>query len=65
MHFLKAHKPKWLEEGKTKFNELQTEEAETKIIAISAAEQSGSFNPYKERDQLLVALDNPQHHDGV
>jgi hypothetical protein len=39
----------------------QTEEAEKKILAVAAAEQSGSFESHKERDQLAKALGNPKH----
>jgi hypothetical protein len=53
---LYAHKPKKLQEGKTKFKEPWTEEAEKRILEVAMAEQNGSLNPHRERDQLAEAL---------
>ena len=48
--YLKARKPKWLQEGWMKFNETQTEQVEARILAVAVAKQSEMFNPCKERD---------------
>jgi hypothetical protein len=44
--FLKGHKPKKLKEGKYKFNEPQTEQAEKRTLEVVVAEKSGSFEPH-------------------
>ena len=59
--FLKGRKPKKLKEDKTKFNEPQTEEAEKRILEVTAAKKSGSFEPRQERDVLTEVLGNPEH----
>lgn len=63
--FLKARRPKQLAQGKSKFNEPQTEEAEKKILAFVTAEQAGTFTPHREKDQLSAALGNPEHRGRV
>jgi hypothetical protein len=59
--FLLGRRPKRLKEGRTKFNEPQTEEAERRILAVAEAQRSGSFNPRKGRDVLTEGLGNPEH----
>jgi hypothetical protein len=48
--FPKGCKPKKLKEGKTKFNEPQTEVAEKRTLEVATAEKSRSFEPHRERD---------------
>jgi hypothetical protein len=36
-----------LKEGRTKYNELKVEEVEKRILEVSTAEKSGSFEPYR------------------
>jgi len=38
---------------------------EKRIMEVSAAEKSGSFEPCRERDVLTEALGNPKHHGHV
>ena len=59
--FLYAHRPKKLKEGRTKFNEPWIEEAEKAIIAVTAAKESGSFEPRWDMDVLTMALGNAEH----
>ena len=44
-NYLYACKPKKLKEGKTKYNEPKVKEVEKRILEVSAAEKSGSFEP--------------------
>ena len=45
-NYLYARKPKKLKVGKTKFNELKVEEVEKKILEVSMAEKSESFESH-------------------
>ena len=45
-NYLYARKLKKLKEGRTKYNELKTEEVEKRILEVSAAEKSGLFEPH-------------------
>ena len=56
---------KKLKEGRTKYNETKTEEVEKRILEVSVAEKSASFEPRRERDVLTEALGNPEHHDVI
>ena len=51
-----------VEGGQDQVQDLQTKEAEKRILAVVAAEQSRSFEPCRERDVLAEALGNPEHH---
>ena len=44
--YLCARRLKKMKEGRTKYNELKTEEVEKRILEVSAAEKSGSFQPH-------------------
>ena len=57
--------PKMLKEGRTKYNASKVEEVEKRILEVSVAEKSGSFEPSQERDELTEALGNPEHHGHV
>jgi hypothetical protein len=59
--FLKRRMLKKLKEGKTKFNDPRIEEAEKRILAVTAAAKRGEFKPQRERDVLTKALGNPEH----
>ena len=50
-----------MKEGKTKYNKLKTKEVEKRILEVSTAEKSGSFEPHRERDILTEALGNIEH----
>ena len=41
--------------------DLQTEEAEKRILEVTAAEKGRSFEPCRERDVLTEVLGNPKH----
>ena len=43
---LYARRPKKMKEGRTKYNEIKTEEVEKRILEVSAIEKSGSFEPH-------------------
>jgi hypothetical protein len=60
-NYLYASRPKKLKKGMTKYNEPKTEDVEKRILEVSAAEKSGSFEPCRERDILTEALGNPEH----
>jgi hypothetical protein len=60
-NYLYSHRPKKLKEGRTKHNESKTEEVEKRILEVSMAEKSRSFEPRRERDILTEALGNPKH----
>jgi hypothetical protein len=64
-NYLYVHKPKKLKEGRTKYNELKVEEVEKRILEVSMAEKSGSFEPHLERDILTEALGNNEHRSCV
>jgi hypothetical protein len=63
--FLKRRMLKKLKEGKTKFNDPRIEEAEKRILAITATAKRGEFKPRRERDVLTEALGNPEHRGRV
>ena len=56
--FLYACRPKKLKEGRTKFDEPQTEEADKALLAIKAAKECGEFKPLRDHDELAEALGN-------
>jgi len=58
-------KPKKLKEGSTKYNKPMVEEVEKRILEVSVAEKSGSFESRRERDILTEALGNLKHHGRV
>ena len=60
-NYLYARKPKKLKEGRTKYNASKVEEVEKRILEVSVAEKSGSFEPSQERDVLAEELGNPKH----
>ena len=61
-NYLYARKLKKLKEGRTKYNELKVEEVEKRILEVSVAKKSESFESRRERDVLTEALGNPEHH---
>jgi hypothetical protein len=63
--FLKGRVPKKLKEGKTKFNDPHIEEAEKRILVVTAATKRGEFEPQRERDILTEVLGNPDHRNRV
>jgi hypothetical protein len=63
--FFYGRRSKKLKEGRTKYNETQTKEAEKALLAIKAAKERGEFQPRREHDELTVALGNPEHHGHV
>jgi hypothetical protein len=58
--FFYARRPKKLKEGRTKYNEPQTEEAEKALLMIKAAKEHGEFQPCRDHDELTEALGNPE-----
>jgi hypothetical protein len=60
-----GHRLKKLKEGRTKYNELQTEEAEKPLLTIKATKECDEFQPRREHDELTEALGNPEHHGRV
>ena len=52
---------KKLKEGRTKYNEPKVEEVVKRILEVSMAEKSGSFESCRQRDVLTEALVNPEH----
>ena len=44
-NYLYARKLKKLKEGRTKYNEMKVKEVEKRILEVSTAEKSGSFEP--------------------
>ena len=56
---------KKLKEGRTKYNEPKVEEVEKRILEVSAAEKTGSFEPRRERDVLTKVMGNPEHHGRI
>jgi hypothetical protein len=63
--FFYAHEPKKLQEGRTKYNEPKTEEAEKAVVMIAKAIESGVFQPRRYHDVLTKALGNPEHRGHV
>ena len=63
--FFYARRPKKLKEGRNKYNEPQTEEAEKALLAIKAAKERGEFQPRRDHDELTEALGNPEHRGRV
>jgi hypothetical protein len=64
-NYLYVCKLKKLKEGRTKYNEPKDEEVEKRILEVSAAEKSESFEPHQERDILTKAQGNPEHRGHV
>jgi hypothetical protein len=60
-----ARRPKKLKEGRTKYNEPQTEEAEKALLTIKAAKEREEFVPRRNHDELTEVLGNPEHHGHV
>jgi hypothetical protein len=48
-------------EGRTKYNELQTEEAEKALLVIKVAKERREFKPHRDHDKLTKVLGNPEH----
>ena len=44
-----------------KFAEPETEEAVSKILKYAEDAENGAFTPSRERDELSLALGNPEH----
>jgi hypothetical protein len=44
-----------------KFAKPETEEVVSKILKLAEDKEKGAFNPSRERDELTVALGNPEH----
>jgi hypothetical protein len=59
--FFYAHEPKKLQEGRTKYNEPKTEEAEKAVVTIAKAAESEVFQPRRDHDVLTEVLGNPEH----
>jgi len=60
-----ARRPKKLKEGRNKYNEPQTKEAEKALLTIKAAKERGEFQPRRDHDELTKALGNLEHHGRV
>jgi hypothetical protein len=58
--FFYARRPKKLKEGRTKYNEPQTEEAKKALLTIKVAKERGEFQPRRDHDELTEALGNPE-----
>jgi hypothetical protein len=56
-----ACQPKKLKEGRTKYNEPQTEKAEKALLMIKAAKEREEFVPRRNHDELTEVLGNPEH----
>ena len=63
--FFIARQPKKLKEGRKKYNEPRTEEAEKALLATKAAMERGLFPPRRKHDMLTEALGNPEHRGHV
>jgi len=63
--FFNARRPKKLKEGRKKYNEPRTEEAEKALLATKAARERGLFSPRRKHDMLTEALGNPEHRGHV
>jgi hypothetical protein len=59
------HRPKKLKEGRTKYNEPQTEETEKALLTIKAAMERREFVPRRDHDELTEALGNTEHRGRV
>jgi hypothetical protein len=57
--FSYARRPKKLKEGRTKYNELQTKEAEKALLMINAAKERGVFEPHRDHDVLTRCWKTP------
>jgi hypothetical protein len=44
-----------------KFDKPKTREVVSKILKLAEDKETGAFNPSRERDELTVALGNPEH----
>jgi hypothetical protein len=44
-----------------KFNNPETEQAVSKILKYVEDKEKGSFKPSRERDELSLVLENPEH----
>ena len=64
-NYLYDRKPKKLKEGRTKYNQSKVEEVERRILEVSVAKKSGSFESHRERDVLTKALGNPENRGHV
>jgi hypothetical protein len=60
-NYLYARKLKKLKEDRTKYNETKVEEVKKRILEVSMAEKSGSFEPCRERGILTEVLGNLEH----
>jgi hypothetical protein len=59
--FFYDRRPKKLKEGRTKYSEPQTEEANKALLTINAAKERGLFKTCRDHDVLTEALGNPEH----
>jgi hypothetical protein len=60
-----ARRLKKLKEGRTKYNEPKTEEAEKVVVTITKAAESRVFQPHRDHDVLTEVLGNPEHRGRV
>ena len=65
---LKIHLRNWIlgrsteaSDNSLKFDNPATEEAVSKILKYIEDKEKGSFKPSRERDELSLALGNPEH----
>ena len=48
-------------DGNLKFDKPETQEAISRILKYAEDKKKGSFNPYRERDELSLGLGNNEH----
>jgi hypothetical protein len=65
---LKVHSRNWIyarstesSDGNFKFDMLETQEIVSRILKYAEDKEKGSFNPFRERDELSLGLGNKEH----
>ena len=65
---LKVHSRNWIyarstesSDGNLKFDKLETQEEVSRILKYAEDKEKGSFNLYRERDELSLGLGNNEH----
>ena len=48
-------------DGNLKFDKPETQEAVSRILKYAEDKEKGSFNPSRERDELILGLGNKEH----
>ena len=58
--WIPAGKPK-LVEGKPKFDQPETEAVAEKMLELAELQKQGQFKPYREKDELSIAIGSKEH----